>query len=341
MQTLEDIRNTDEVRLLGPHLENISVGKARSKWRIPGHPGYILVFTSDRISIFDFVLGITIPDKGMVLNLLNIWWRTFAQITGDMPSDLYACGRDIDRYFNNVPALRNNPWLQARAVVVKELQMLEYEFITRCYLTGSGYRDYVANNGVVCGHQLPSGLIDGSRLPHVLFTPSTKAVEGHDINTGYREVMVQYPEAAMRCVEITERASDLLEGAGIILVDTKMEFGVDETGQLHLADELLTPDSTRFWKAVDYGFAHSQGKLPPSMDKEYVRDAGRGLGINKLDPQNPDHRAAVRSMTFPAEIITRTAQIYRTTFVELTGKLPEQFAEEDLHMPVTAIARQA
>ncbi len=262
----------------------------------------MLIVTTDRLSAFDVVLPTPIPDKGRVLTAMaDFWFRKLApilpnQLTGDAPEAVVAAD-EVDQ-------------VAGRAIVVKRLQALPVEAIVRGYLVGSGWADY-QNGGSVCGIALPPGLRLAERLPEPLFTPSTKAAVGaHDENIDLAHC------AALLGADLTERVRDaavaLYRAAaeyaltrGIIIADTKFEFGLDEAGTLTLIDEVLTPDSSRFWPVEQYRV----GENPPSFDKQYVRDWLTASGWNKRPP----------APALPAEVVDKTTQKYREALRRLTG----------------------
>lgn len=266
-----------------------------------GRDDVVLVVASDRISAYDHVLATEIPDKGRILTGLSLWW--FEQL--NVPNHLVATTVE-----DGVPAE-----VAGRAMVCKKLQMFPIECIARGYLTGSGLLEYKASQ-TVCSLPLPAGLSDGSRLNEAIFTPSAKAEVGeHDENISY-ETMVETvgagPAAALRnlTLEIYSRAEDIARDRGIVLADTKVEFGTDPaTGIITLGDEVLTPDSSRFWDAQLW----EPGKAQPSFDKQFVRDwlASPESGWDKsLDTPPP---------ALPAEIVERTRARYVEAFERLTG----------------------
>src|SRR3954452_6122730 len=230
-------------------------GKVRDLYELPG--GDLLMVASDRISIFDFVLDTTIPDKGEILTRMSLWW--FDQVADLVPHHVLS---------TDVPAE-----VRGRAVICERLEMYPVECVARGYLTGSGLLDYRATRGV-CGIPLPAGLEDGSRLPEPIFTPASKAALGeHDENVSYDAVAATVgSDVAARLRDLTlavyRRAEEIARGRGIILADTKLEFGRRADGTIVLADEVLTPDSSRFWPAEEW----EPGRAQPSFDKQFVRD---------------------------------------------------------------------
>jgi phosphoribosylaminoimidazole-succinocarboxamide synthase len=261
----------------------------------------LLLVASDRISTFDVVLPIEIPDKGRVLTGLSAFW--FARTQHIVP--------------NHLVALRN----EGRSTECRRLEMLPIECVVRGHLSGSGWKDYRAT-GAVCGHELPRGLVESAQLPEPIFTPATKATTGHDENID-REQALQLMEPAL--YDAAERASlalyrfasDHARERGIIIADTKFEFGVDAEGQLVLGDEALTPDSSRFWPAD----AYEPGGPQPSFDKQFARDYCERIGWDKTDP-GPE---------LPDDVVAGTRARYVEAFERLTGIAFEDYiADPDL-----------
>lgn len=266
-------------------------------------PEHLLIVTTDRLSAFDVVLPTPIPGKGKVLNALSNFW--FSRLEGVIANHL--CELTPDDVLAD-PAERRQ--VAGRAVVVKRYRTLPIEAIVRGYLVGSGWKEYRAS-GTVCGIGLPSGLREADRLPQTLFTPSTKAEAGeHDENISFdraAELLGRGLAEQVRRVAIAlyEQAAAYAREKGIIIADTKFEFGTDPSGALVLIDEALTPDSSRFWPAD----AWQPGTSPPSFDKQYVRDWLEASGWNKQPP----------APQLPDEIARRTAAKYREALQRLTG----------------------
>jgi len=268
-------------------------GKVRDIYALGEH--HLLIVTSDRLSAFDVILPQPIPGKGAVLTALTDFWM--ARFTHILPNHL-APEIDLTRFLT--PEERQR--VEGRCVVARRLKALPIEAVVRGYLIGSGWKDY-RNSGAVCGIALPPGLELAGRLPQPIFTPADKAPVGsHDENIDYAEVerrigatlAAQVRDASLR---IYGEASDYARTRGIIIADTKLEFGVDESGRLHLIDEVLTPDSSRFWPADSY----RPGISPPSFDKQYVRDYLETLDWNKQAP----------GPQLPDEVVRKTAEKYR------------------------------
>ena len=275
-----------------PQFELLNRGKVRDIYALD--EARMLIVTSDRISAFDVVLPQAIPGKGEVLTRVANFW--FARTASLLPNHL--SGVALAEVVTD-PAQRAQ--LGDRAVVVKRLQPLPVEAIVRGYIIGSGWKDY-QNTGALCGVKLPENLKQAEQLPEAIYTPSTKAEAGeHDENISFDatvELLGADLAAQVRdlSLQIYTDAAEYARARGIIIADTKFEFGRDADGKLHLIDEVLTPDSSRFWPADQY----QPGRSPPSYDKQFVRDYLETLAWNKTPPA-PD---------LPPEIITRTAEKY-------------------------------
>lgn len=274
-----------------PGWTHVRTGKVRDLYSDAS--GRLLMVTSDRISAFDWVLPTTIPTKGAVLTQLSLFW--FEQLKSIVPNHVISL---------DVPAE-----VKGRAVIVKPLTMFPIECVARGYLTGSGWSEYKKSQSV-CGIPLPGGLLDGSQLPENIFTPATKAEVGdHDINIDLEQALEIVPEAnklSDLTLKLYGAAADYAKGRGIILADTKFEFGVDEKGEITLGDEALTPDSSRFWDAKTW----SPGGVQPSFDKQFVRDYLVESGWDRESPP-PE---------LPTEIVEKTAERYRDAYLRLTGR---------------------
>jgi len=279
-----------------PGARHVHSGKVRDLYELGS--GDLLMVASDRISAFDHVLGTTIPDKGEILTRMSLWW--FEQLADLVPSHVVS---------TDVPAD-----VRGRAVVCERLEMFPVECVARGYLTGSGLVDYVAT-GEVCGIHLPAGLEDGSRLPEPVFTPATKAALGdHDENVSYDAVVAEVgAEAAARLRDLTlavyARAETVARERGVILADTKLEFGARADGTTVLADEVLTPDSSRFWPADQW----QPGRTQPSYDKQIVRNW-------LLSPESGwDRGSGAAPPPLPPEVVERTRSRYVEAYELLTG----------------------
>lgn len=294
----------------------ISRGKVRDAYEI-GIPSLRLIVASDRISIDDVVLPAFIPGKGRVLTIVSNFFME--SVLSDFDNHLVATGKRIDEYLP--VALRNNADLQSRGVIVQVLEMLPFEFIVRGYLTGSGLKAY-NKTGEVCGHKLPAGLHDGSRLPEPIFTPTTKAVDGHDEHVPSARVRELYgDEPENLALELYRLSAAFAEKHGIILADTKYELGLDGDN-LVLGDEADTPDSSRFWLRRAWEEAVQQKKSPSGYDKQPVREWGKTaetpfskdgipiVGIGNLNLKDPDHINFVHNMVIPEEVIRSCSERY-------------------------------
>lgn len=279
-------------------------GKVRDLYELTEgpHAGELLMVASDRISAFDYVLESTIPDKGEILTRISLWW--FEQLDSLVPSHVLSTAVPVS--------------VAGRALIVQKLHMFPVECVARGYLTGSGLVDYAAT-GEICGVELPPGLVDGSRLPRSIFTPATKAELGdHDENVSYEAVSHQIGEddaAALRrlTLDIYERADEIARGVGLILADTKFEFGVrhDDLGgrAIVLADEVLTPDSSRYWSLDEW----APGGVQPSYDKQIVRNW-------LLSPESGwDKASGEQPPPLPPAIVERTRARYVEAYERLTG----------------------
>jgi phosphoribosylaminoimidazole-succinocarboxamide synthase len=266
---------------------HLGSGKVRELYALDDER--LLLVASDRISTFDVVLPTEIPDKGRVLTGLSAFW--FAQTAAIVPNHLLALRED------------------GRSTECRRLEMLPIECVVRGYLSGSGWKDYRAS-GAVCGHVLPEGLVESQQLPEPIFTPATKAQTGHDenIDRDAGAALVgeeRYDEAERLSLELYGFVSGRAAERGIILADTKLEFGVDAGGRLVLADEAFTPDSSRFWPADEY----APGGPQPSFDKQFVRDYCESLGWDKTYP-GPE---------LPDAVVTGTRARYVEAFEQLTS----------------------
>ena len=277
-------------------------GKVRDMYAVGDD--HLLIVTTDRLSAFDVVLPDPIPDKGRVLNeLSNFWFKKLGHIVpnhldGGAPDKVVKGGEEAAQ-------------VKGRSVVAKKLKPLPIEAVVRGYLIGSGWKDY-QKTGAVCGIPLPEGLRQADKLPEVIFTPATKAEVGaHDENISFAQVekMIGKDMAAkVRDVSIRlyREAADFARDRGIIIADTKFEFGTDAGGKLFLIDEALTADSSRFWPVDGY----RPGSSPPSFDKQYVRDYLETLDWNKAPP----------APRLPADVIAKTSEKYREALHRLTGQ---------------------
>ena len=279
----------------------IASGKVREMYALDGADGgsggRLLMVASDRISTYDAVHPTPIPDKGRVLTGLSVFW--FQKTGHIVPNHLISAT-------DGVP-----DEAAGRALVVKRLKMLPVECIVRGYITGSGWKDYQAS-GAVAGIPLPAGLQESEQLPEPIFTPSTKAEEGHDETIDFDAAagLVGDPELMERVkqasIDLYSFAAQHAREHGVILADTKFEFGLDENGELIVGDEVLTPDSSRYWPADEYEVGRGQ----PSFDKQYVRDWASGSGWDKKPPAPP----------IPHEVVTGTRARYVEAYERITGR---------------------
>jgi phosphoribosylaminoimidazole-succinocarboxamide synthase len=283
-------------------LPMINQGKVRDIYDLG--PDSMLLVATDRLSAFDVVLPTPIPGKGAVLTQIANFW--FDKLKHIVPNHL--TGIDPDSVVTD-PAEKAQ--LGKRAIVVKKLKPLPIEAIVRGYLVGSGWKEYKAG-GTVCGIALPAGLQEASKLPEPIFTPSSKAEVGdHDINISLDQAAKllgkELAEKVSRVsIQLYKEAAEYALTRGIIIADTKFEFGLDEAGELYLIDEALTPDSSRFWPADQYAV----GKNPPSFDKQYVRDWLEASGWDKKAP-GPE---------LPDDVAAKTGEKYREAYTRLTGR---------------------
>ena len=270
-----------------PDALHVGSGKVRELFAVG--PDTLRLVASDRISTFDVVLPTPIPDKGRVLTGLSAFW--FARTRQIVPNHLVSLGED------------------GRTLDCRRLRMLPVEVVVRGYLSGSGWKDYAAT-GEVCGHRLPSGLRESERLPAPIVTPATKASAGHDVNLDEAEAAElcgpeHYAEARAAALALYHFAAEYVEARGLVLADTKFELGLDESGRVTLADEALTPDSSRFWPADLY----AAGGPQPSFDKQFVRDWCETTDWDKSDP-GPE---------LPEDVVAGTRARYVEAFERITG----------------------
>ncbi|MEQ8204986.1 MAG: phosphoribosylaminoimidazolesuccinocarboxamide synthase [Woeseia sp.] len=286
-----------------PSLTRLARGKVRDIYAVDDD--HLMIVTTDRLSAYDVVLPNPVPGKGYVLTQLSNFW--FARMTAAVPNHLTPL--TVADVISD-PAVREP--LEGRTIVVKRLQPLPIEAVVRGYLIGSGWRDY-CDSGALCGIALPAGLQQAAKLPEPLFTPATKAAVGdHDENISFdtccdligRELAERVRAVS---IDIYLRASEYAASRGIIVADTKFEFGLDDDGTLYLIDEALTPDSSRFWPQSEY----RTGISPPSYDKQFVRDYLDTLSWDKTAP----------GPSLPEEVLQRTAAKYREVLELLTGKV--------------------
>ena len=281
-------------------MKKISSGKVREIYEVDGHS--LLIVVSDRISAFDFIMPAEVPDKGILLNKLSEFW--FDYVSDIVPNHIITT--DYTKY----PGEFRKEEYKGRSMLVKKLKMLPVECIVRGYITGSGWADY-QKTGTVCGIPLPKGIRESEKLETPLFTPSTKAELGeHDENISFgKTTQLLGAELAEKVrdktISIYTKCADYALTKGIILADTKFEFGLDENGELVLADEVLTPDSSRFWDLEKYEVGRGQ----ESFDKQYLRDWLQANGYRDHAPEK-----------LPQEVVDNTRSKYFEAYERLTGK---------------------
>jgi phosphoribosylaminoimidazole-succinocarboxamide synthase len=273
----------------------LAAGKVREMYDLGER---ILMVASDRISTYDVVHPTPIPGKGQVLTGLSVFW--FDLTAEIVPNHLVSATEGVPEE------------VRGRALSVRKLRMLPVECVVRGYLSGSGWKDYQAT-GAVCGIALPDGLRESDRLPEPIFTPATKAELGdHDENIDFEAAVRAVGDRALAerlrdvSLEVYQRAADHARERGIIVADTKFELGLDDAGELVLADEVLTPDSSRFWPADRY----EPGRAQPSFDKQYVRDWAAGTGWDKTPPAPP----------VPDDVVARTRELYAEAYERIAGE---------------------
>ena len=283
-----------------PGIEKHAQGKVRDVYQVDGQ---LLIVATDRISAFDYILPTGIPDKGRVLTQLSIFWFNFLRDV----TPTHFLTANVDEYPAALRQFRGQ--LEGRSMLGKRAQMVEVECVARGYLAGSGWKEYKAQ-GTVCGIPLPAGLRESGRLPAPIFTPSTKAQSGHDENISFAAMCALVgAELGARLRDLTlriySRAAAYAETKGVIIADTKFEFGFVD-GELVLGDEVLTPDSSRFWPAETY----RPGGPQLSYDKQYVRDYLESIQWDKKPPAPP----------LPDDVADKTSEKYRQAYRVLTGK---------------------
>ncbi|MGI9205242.1 MAG: phosphoribosylaminoimidazolesuccinocarboxamide synthase [Woeseiaceae bacterium] len=285
-----------------PGLTRIARGKVRDIYAVDND--HLLMVTTDRLSAYDVILPDPVPGKGQVLTeLSNFWFGMMEDLVPNHLTDMALAAAVDDEQIATM--------LSSRAMLVRRLNPLPIEAVVRGYLIGSGWKDYQQTGGV-CGIELPAGLEQAARLPETIFTPATKAAVGdHDENVSFERVVSMIGENLANTVRelsiaIYERAAAYALQRGIIIADTKFEFGQDDEGRLYIIDEMLTPDSSRFWPAAEYNV----GLSPPSFDKQFVRDYLETLDWNKTAP----------GPALPPEVIQHTGDKYREALQILTGQ---------------------
>jgi phosphoribosylaminoimidazole-succinocarboxamide synthase len=297
-----------------PGFERVASGKVRDVYSVGSD---LLIIATDRISAFDCILPQGIPGKGRVLTQMSLFWFEFLgghaagsrvkghAATSRVPNHVITA--DVNLYPIALHPYRDQ--LEGRSMLVKRCRMEPIECVARGYISGSGWKDY-KKTGAICGIPLPTGLLESDKLPEPIFTPADKAESGHDENISFEaagKTVGRQTAALLRdlTLRIYTRAAEYAETRGIILADTKFEFGWDSDGQLLLADEVLTPDSSRFWERSDY----APGRAQKSFDKQFVRDYLETLDWNKQPP----------APSLPEDVIQKTAAKYREAYERLTG----------------------
>ena len=281
-------------------MKKISSGKVREIYEVDDDK--LLLVVSDRISAFDYILPAMIPNKGKVLNKISEFW--FDYVKDVIPNHI------ISTNIKDFPAEFQTPEFEGRSMLVKKLKMIPVECIVRGYITGSGWKSYQAN-GTVCGIKLPVCLQESEKLPQAIFTPTTKAELGtHDEDIAFDKVIEMLgkdlaEKLRAKTIEVYTKCAEYAKTRGIIIADTKFEFGLDENGELVLGDEVLTPDSSRFWPASEYEVGRTQN----SFDKQYMRNWIKSTGY---DPETKD--------PIPQDVIDTTASKYIEAYEILTGK---------------------
>ena len=283
-----------------PGIERVASGKVRDVYKVGDD---LLIVATDRISAFDCILPQGIPGKGRVLTQMSLFW--FDLLRGSTPNHLITA--DVNAFPASLHPYRDQ--LEGRSMLVKRCRMEPIECVARGYVSGSGWKDY-KQTGAICGIKLPAGLRESDRLPEAIFTPATKAETGHDENISFEAAArIIGEESATRLRDLTLRiyteAAHYAESRGIIIADTKFEFGWNN-GELLLADEVLTPDSSRFWPRSEY----APGGAQKSFDKQFVRDYLETLDWNKQPP----------APSLPDAVVEKTAAKYREAYTLLTGR---------------------
>ncbi|RUS66281.1 Phosphoribosylaminoimidazole-succinocarboxamide synthase [Saezia sanguinis] len=287
----------------------LSKGKVRNNYAVGKHQ--ILMVASDRLSAFDVILDQPIPGKGILLTQMALFW--FERLKHIVPNHLTG----IDP--QTVVTKEEIPQIQGRAMLVKRLQPVMVEAVVRGYLAGSGWKEYQQSQ-TICGVGLPAGLHNADQLPEPIFTPAAKAAVGeHDENITFAEMSNRIGASLARqiqdiSVQLYQQAAAFALTKGIIIADTKFEFGIDDNGQLTLMDEILTPDSSRYWPVDGYETAHAAGQNPPSYDKQFVRDWLEAVRIDGK-PWNKQPPAP----TLPEQVMQQTAMKYQEAFTKLQG----------------------
>lgn len=285
-----------------PGIERVASGKVRDVYSIDGN---LLIVATDRISAFDCILPQGIPGKGVVLTQMSLFWFEFLRDV--VPNHVITA--DVNKFPSQLHPFAGQ--LEGRSMLVKRCRMEPIECVARGYISGSGWKDY-QRTGAICDINLPTGMHESERLPEPIFTPATKAETGHDENVSFDATVRAVGENTATLLrdltlKVYSTAAEYALTRGIILADTKFEFGWDSTGQLLIADEVLTPDSSRFWPRDGYEPGHAQR----SYDKQFVRDYLETLDWNKQPPAPP----------LPADVIEKTSAKYHEAYERLTGRV--------------------
>jgi len=285
-------------------LKRFKKGKVRDVFEVDDK---LLIVSTDRISAYDYVLPSLIPDKGKVLNLISAFWFRY---TKDMFANHIVCDEPekLDQFKELAPII------EKRSILTRKLETYPIEAIVRGYIVGSGWKTY-QKSGEICGVKLPAGLKFGDKFPEPIFTPTTKAEDGHDENITFEQMIdtigkEDAEKIRQLSISLFKNVSQYAAQKGIIIADTKFEFGKDQNGNIILIDEIFTPDSSRFWKADDYRQAHAQDKEPPAYDKQYVRNYLTQSDWDKNSPPPP----------LPEEVVAKTRQKYIEIYRLLTGQ---------------------
>ena len=302
----------------------VARGKVRDVYDVGGDR--LLIVATDRISAYDVVLPRAIPDKGMVLTQVTAWWLT--RLAAAQPHHLIAC--DVDSIVAALPGLApHRDQVARRSMLVRRTTPVPVECVVRGYISGSAWREY-RESGTLAGERLETGLTESARLSEPIFSPATKAERGaHDENITFADVEIQLGGALARelrdrSIQLYLQGAEIAHRAGIVVADTKFEFGVAQNGELLLIDEVLTPDSSRFWPADTY----APGRAQPSLDKQPVRDWLDSLG-DAWDRRPP-------APIPPDEVVRATTARYRELFERLTGTEPEAFADQPIGPAITS-----
>ncbi|MEJ0021532.1 MAG: phosphoribosylaminoimidazolesuccinocarboxamide synthase [Candidatus Doudnabacteria bacterium] len=316
-------------------LKRIHQGKVRDTYELPGYTDLLLVVATDRVSIFDFVLGSLVSLKGEVLTALTVHFLTKLLIKND--HHLVASGAGIDSYLPL--GLRKYPELQRRALVVKRRQMMPVECVVRGVLTGSAWEKYAAGERLLWGYQLPDGLHDGAWLDEPMFTPTDKAQSGHD-EPVTREYVARVYGSGVEAFSINlfNVIRNDARKKGVIFADTKFEF--DTTRMI--CDEVATPDSSRYWDVDEYNEAQKQGKAPSGYDKQPVREWGKKaspvdgavVNISKIDAKSVENAVLVGDIPVPKEVLEACTTRYLALTIRLTGKDLPEFQKNEMSIGV-------